>query len=432
MSGQLQTQSTYMENMPRSAAIGGTLASWGMLALGYQSTFAEATHPTIVNVSGFLLLQIIYVGTLWRLTRGQFSLSSQVTQGQALKLGILTALTLASSLFSITGLALDWLLYLVTIAAYVLFCPLRITLILIPLLCLLLGLLMVLSDHWNWSDAGTNWLYLLPTFGLVTCFLLMLRGFIVQKLRTEHLLRQLKQSNAELEQTHLQLQHYTQEVEELTIVRERTRLAREIHDTLGHYLALLNIQLGTMSKLYTRNPADLGVEIAEARQLARQAIHEVRNAVAALRPTSIATLSLPGALAQLGSEFAKSNKEIQLTLDLEELLPVISQDVQMAFYRAAQEALTNALKHAHANKVLLRLRYENSLLELVVLDNGTGGTNDGEPYTSGFGLTGLHERFDALGGQVTHGLSESGGYRFTAQLLVTPTSLAKEPGGVRV
>lgn len=64
-------------------------------------------------------------------------------------------------------------------------------------------------------------------------------------------------------------------------------------------------------------------------------------------------------------------------------------------------------------------------MELVVLDNGAGGQidKDGEQRVGGFGLTGLHERFDELGGQVTHGPNESGGYRVTAQLCVTPASL---------
>ena len=149
-------------------------------------------------------------------------------------------------------------------------------------------------------------------------------------------------------------------------------MAREIHDTLGHYLSIFTIQLETISKLQERDPARAAIEVAEARRVASQSMQEVSNAIAALRPTSIAILSLTQAISQLGSEFEQNATETQLTLDLDTQLPPISPDLQVALYRAVQEALTNVRRHAHASKVLVRLRYENDLLEMVVLDNGSG------------------------------------------------------------
>src|SRR5258708_9123069 len=137
-----------------------------------------------------------------------------------------------------------------------------------------------------------------------------------QKKRAECLLHQLEESNAELEQAHRQLQEYADEVEELTIVRERTRVAREIHDTLGHYLSILNIQLETISKLQERDPARAAVEIAVARRVATQSMQEVRNAVAALRPASIATLSLPEAITHMANEVEHTVKGVKITLNL--------------------------------------------------------------------------------------------------------------------
>jgi signal transduction histidine kinase len=134
----------------------------------------------------------------------------------------------------------------------------------------------------------------------------------------------------------------------------------------------VRIQLETISKLQERDPARAAIEVAEARRVASQSMQEVRNAISALRPTSIATLSIAQAISQLGSEFEQSTPETQITLDLDTQLPPISPDLQVALYRAVQEALTNVRRHAHASKVLVRLRYENDLLELVVLDNGSG------------------------------------------------------------
>ncbi len=232
------------------------------------------------------------------------------------------------------------------------------------------------------------------------------------------MLHQLEASNAELEEAHRQLQKYASEVEELAVVRERTRLAREIHDTLGHYLSILTIQLETISKLQERDPARAVVEIAEARRVASQSMQEVRNAIAALRPTSIATLTLTGAIAQLGRDFEQNAADAALTLDLDTQLPPISPDLQVALYRAAQETLTNVRKHAHASKVLVRLRYEDELLELLVLDNGRGASGDANSQAEGFGLIGLRERIELLGGQVAHGPAEPAGYRVTVQVPV--------------
>jgi len=253
-----------------------------------------------------------------------------------------------------------------------------------------------------------------------------------QRDRAERLLRQLEESNAELERAHKQLQEYADEVEELTIVRERTRVAREIHDILGHHLSILNIQLETISKLQERDPARAAVEITEARRVAAQSMQEVRNAVAALRPVSIATLGLTGALAQLGKEFECNAPATALTLDFETELPVLPPDISVALYRAVQEAFTNIRKHTQASKVLVRLRYEDGVIELLALDNGHGtSTGNTQQQESGFGLLGLHERIELLGGQVSYGPAEQGGYRVTVRVpgpVASQTSSPAKPG----
>ena len=187
----------------------------------------------------------------------------------------------------------------------------------------------------------------------------------------------------------------------------------------------LHIQLETISKLQERDPVRAVEEVTEARQVAAQAMQEVRNAVAALRPTSIGTLSLTEALTQLGREFECNTEEAELILDLDSPVPPISPGLHVALYRAAQEALTNIRKHAHATKVLVRLRYEDETLELVVLDNGCGTphSNDGE-RSGGFGLIGLRERIELLGGKVSYGPSTPSGYRVTVQIRVPS---AEEP-----
>jgi signal transduction histidine kinase len=109
----------------------------------------------------------------------------------------------------------------------------------------------------------------------------------------------------------------------------------------------------------------------------------------------------------------------------------LRRDISLALYRAAQEALTNIRKHAQASKVLLRLRYEDEVIGLLVLDNGRGASSgDTQQQGGGFGLIGLRERIELLGGQVIYGPSEQGGYRVLVRIPgppALPTPLTPSP-----
>lgn len=396
----------------RTLYVAGASVSYITIAIGYLLGVLQAAHLKPLNFLVFTLLQIGYCALLGHMFKHDPPLWQTITI-----VTLLTGITIGNGLLSMTGIQFDWLLYLVTVSLYVQKFSLRISIILTTLLYLAMGINLSVIDNWQWYYI-TSWsspmITLLPAFIFVATFSLTFRILGAQRDRAEQLLEQLVTSNTELEQAHRQLQDYATKVEELTITRERTRLAREIHDTLGHYLSILTIQLETISKLQERDPARASLEITEARRVAAQSMQEVRNAVAALRPTSIATLNLSEAIAQLGREFEHTTTATQLTLDLETQLPTLSPDLQLALYRAVQETLTNVRKHAHASKGLVRLRYENALLELVVLDNGIGNTPDSQ--TGGFGLLGLRERIELLGGHITYGPTEHAGYRITIQI----------------
>jgi len=398
---------------------------YATLIVGYLYTILSTPHLTPLNFVAFSALQVGYVVVVTWLYRLVWP-DTEVWQ-IALGLTLLAIITEAVSLLSLIGLQWDWLMFLVTAVLSFTILPLRPAIGAGIFLYVMAGVNLGLLENWDWSALYPSLLTLLPAFAFVAVFSLIVQVLQNQKYRAERLLGELEESKAELEQAHRRLQSYADEVEELAVVRERTRLAREIHDTLGHYLSILTIQLETIAKLQERDPERASVEIAEARRVAAQSMQEVRNAVAALRPTSIATLSLAGALAQLGEEFERSSPETALTLDLETELPALSPDISLALYRAAQEALTNVRKHARAGKVLLRLRYEEGALELLAQDNGRGTVPTGATLEGGFGLVGLRERVELLGGQLWHGPAEQGGYRLVVRVPVQSVPAA-QPG----
>jgi signal transduction histidine kinase len=213
---------------------------------------------------------------------------------------------------------------------------------------------------------------------------------------------------------HTQLQEYSAQVEELSAIRERNRIAREIHDTLGHALTLLAVQLETATQLEARGDPRLHEELREARQVAKACLTEVRHSVEALRPDEASAGSLQERLQKLVAEFATTCRETRITLDLEEATHPLYPELCLALYRCAQEALTNIRKHARATKVLLRLSTsggQEEQVELTVLDNGQGSTQEHEHRASGFGLLGMRERVALLDGTLRAGPEPGHGWR---------------------
>lgn len=381
------------------------------LCLGYLAGVLAASHLTALNFFAFTMVNMLYGGCALLLTKAREQSLWPILWAIAL-----TLLTAASGLLALSGIWFNWLLYFVTVALYFTYLPFsRASIFFIVLYVLVVGNSYLLDMGQPLSHL--DWHTLLAGFIFTSAFSFSNRLLHIERSRSRRLFHQLETSKQELEQAHTQLQQYTNEVEELTVIRERTRLAREIHDTLGHYLTIITIQLETISKLFGRDPAQALNEVEEARKVAAQAMQEVRNAVTALRPGGAAQLQPLEAFNHLGDEFRRGAPGVELVLDLDTALPPLTMEIQHTLYRVAQESLTNVRKHAQATKVLVRLRYEQETVELLVRDNGKGQEQEGkEQLTGGFGLVGLRERVELLGGQVSFGPIEPTGYRVLVRI----------------
>ena len=248
----------------------------------------------------------------------------------------------------------------------------------------------------------------------------------------------LEGSNAQLAAANTRLQAYSAQAEELSAIRERNRIAREIHDTLGHALTLLAVQLETATQHEARSDSRLREDLLEARRVAKACLTEVRHSVEALRPDDTAAGSLPEQLRGLVAACEATSRETAITLDLEEAAHPLPPDVALSLYRCAQEALTNMRKHAQATKVLLRLSTNDEQVELTVLDNGLGAPAGSEEQTPGFGLRGMRERVALLGGTLRAGPEPGHGWRVEvvipheqrrhAEAIATSAHAAREVG----
>lgn len=176
---------------------------------------------------------------------------------------------------------------------------------------------------------------------------------------------------------------------------ERNRLAREIHDSVGHYLTTINIQLEAARAILAEHPDQARSSIEKAQTLAREGLGQIRASVAALRTLPTEQHSLPEVLTELVQ--TTQSADSQTTLHIRGTLPQLSSQTKFALYRIAQEGLTNASKHAHAAHVDLILdATDTDRLKLSVKDDGIGTLST----TGGFGLLGARERIQALGGQI--------------------------------
>jgi signal transduction histidine kinase len=242
----------------------------------------------------------------------------------------------------------------------------------------------------------------------------------------------LEGSSAELALAHNRLQAYSAQVEEMAAIRERNRIAREIHDTLGHSLTLLAVQLETATQFEARGDLGLQDELREAQRVARSCLADVRHSVAALRPDDASLSSLQDGLRTLVAEYAVTCRDTAIELDLDEATQVLSSDLSMTLYRCAQEALTNIRKYAHATKVLVCLRTSDGpdgQVELSVLDNGQGNGQGSfaaaVASTPGYGLLGMRERVAVLGGTVMAGPGREQGWCVEVVIPLMPRSHAE-------
>jgi len=202
----------------------------------------------------------------------------------------------------------------------------------------------------------------------------------------------------ELREAHQQLRVYADQVEELAVAKERNRLAREMHDTLGHRLTVAAVQLEGAERLIPGDPQRAARMVGTVREQIRAALGDLRRIVAALRPPLEADLPLPRVLTRLAGDFEEATG-IAVHLELPKEMPSLPAAHRLALYRAAQEALTNVQRHAQADRVWVTLQVVEDAVVLQVEDNGRGGLPPNAEEL-GFGLRGLRERAGQLGGEM--------------------------------
>ena len=272
----------------------------------------------------------------------------------------------------------------------------------------LMLLVLVLSFHrWHdWQSAGYGGLAF--SFAILFTIVFSLLAVQAEKARSE-----VQRLAAELTAANRQLREYAVQAEELSATRERNRIAREIHDTLGHFLTVANVQLEAARALWSADPARAREAVQKAQAFTQEGLQDIRRSVAALRNSPLDNKPLTQALQELVN--AMSTEKPLAELAVLGTPRKLSPPVELSLYRAAQEGLTNTHKHSSAEQVRVVLDFQAA--QTVVLSVGDDGVGAADHAGSGgFGLRGLRERAQLLGGTVEIETAPSAGFTLKFQV----------------
>ena len=252
---------------------------------------------------------------------------------------------------------------------------------------LLAAIVLPIARYSTWDTAFMNAFIISAAIFFVDLFTRFRLNEQQARERAEELAIQLEAANRRLAE-------YASQAEELAATQERNRLAHEIHDNLGHYLTIINVQIEAAKVTLDAEPWRAKDALNKAHELVRKGLTGVRESVSALRTSPVENRPLPDVLAALIDETRVTGLAAEFHVlgnprDVDE-------KVALAIYRAAQEGLTNVRKHANASHVDLELDFsELDRIRLSVRDDGLGAAET----SGGFGLIGIRERVHLLGGE---------------------------------
>ncbi|MBB4933466.1 signal transduction histidine kinase [Lipingzhangella halophila] len=270
----------------------------------------------------------------------------------------------------------------------------------------LLGLTQFLIVH-IWEAVAFGSPRLEYAAGMFAWMLVVLVAGEVARKRTEY--------NSEQRARREEAEHAREEEMRRRSADERVRLAREVHDVIAHNISLINVQAGTALYLMDSEPERARDALSTIKTASKETLQELRSTLGTLRSADEAAPRSPPAGVDRIPELVERTRAAGIDVDLrsEGEPRRLGAHTDAASYRIVQEALTNAVRHAGATAISVRLRYDKAALAVEIEDNGSGA-----PYgfVSGNGIAGMRERAAALGGDLHAAPVKEGGFRVRARL----------------
>jgi signal transduction histidine kinase len=254
------------------------------------------------------------------------------------------------------------------------------------------------------GDLAKSMVPMLFSYGVSTVFVIGMSYLVKMQGREKE-----KQAriNDELEQAYEKLIENSAAAQKLTVEQERTRMAREIHDTLAHTLTTLIVQLEACKKLASLDPSRLPTELEKAQELSRSGFNDIKRSIKALRPQVMEDKSFFASILSIIND-TMENTKVHITLN--NFLPQDikrSSQIEVALFRVIQESITNSIRHGQATEIEVTLKEDSNRLEVLIVDNGIGCST----IKKGYGIQGIGERIESLKGSAEFSSSHGKGFK---------------------
>ena len=253
------------------------------------------------------------------------------------------------------------------------------------------GILFAGNAGWGSSESNTALLLgTLAVWAMLVVFMLFISHLTQTSQERGQLITKLQAAKNELELAQ-------QREAELAVLRERERLARDLHDSLGHALVTLSVQLEAIQRLYRVDPEAASDHVDEMKAMTRSSMDALRRSIAGLRAPGLEDRALRPALQALCVDLTQRTG-LKVTCQIDQAADDLRPAMAEALWRITQEALTNVEKHAQARSVGVSLEYEPDAVTLHIVDDGLGLSAGAESLPNRFGMRGMRERVEGLGG----------------------------------
>ncbi|MEU6266081.1 sensor histidine kinase [Saccharopolyspora shandongensis] len=244
----------------------------------------------------------------------------------------------------------------------------------------------------------------------------LLAGWLVAAVAIGGLARNRRAYLREAEQRMLAAEREKDEEARRRASDERLRIARELHDVLGHHISLINVQAGAALHRLDADPGQAEPALVSIKQASKDALRDLRATLGVLRQVDEAAPTAPApSLARIDALVEQAGSAgLAVRTELAGPVRPLPPEVDLAGYRIVQEALTNVTRHADARTACVRIRYSDHDVRVEIDDDGVGAA--GRNTNRGNGIRGMEERAQALGGEFSAGQRPSGGFRVHARL----------------
>ena len=273
------------------------------------------------------------------------------------------------------------------------------------------NLAIVLGYVWAVRQYTNNLSEVWSTLPTILAGLIYIMVFTQMAIDEERSKKEVERLVLELEEVNEKLRSYANEVEQLTVIKERNRIAREIHDGLGHYLTTIHMQLLAAQAIIDENPDKAKDSIEKARSQSQIALIDVRRSVSTLRFDQGEKESINDALdrAMRPCDWIGIRSHLEIIGDER----ILDETINSTIYRIVQETVNNTCKYSKATNYFCSLNYSNKEnLSLIIYDDGIGMNE----FRSGFGLQGLRERIEILDGVLNIQTSPQKGFRIEIEM----------------